>query len=92
MLLAVVIGLLMQLIFKRDDVKRVTDIRMFQGSSQEESRSLGQTVQYMAAMIGILVFLDWAPSRDLQGWDFIYRWKYLIVGLCAAILIYALIR
>jgi uncharacterized membrane protein YraQ (UPF0718 family) len=82
----------MHLIFRKEDAKRVTDIGMFQSLSQEEGRSLGQTVVYMAAMVGILVFLNWAPSRGSAVWDFIYRWKYLIVGLCAAVLVYALFR
>ena len=91
-ILAVVIGLLMHLIFRKEDAKRVTDIGMFQSFSQEEGRSLGQTVIYMAAMIGILVFLNWAPSRGSTAWDFIYRWKYLIVAIFAAVLVYALVR
>ena len=91
-LLSVVIGLLMHLIFRKEDAKRVTDIGMFQSLSQEEGRNLGQTGLYMAAMVGILVFLNWAPSRGSTVWDFIYRWKYLIVGLCAAVLVYALFR
>jgi uncharacterized membrane protein YraQ (UPF0718 family) len=90
--LSIVIGLLMHLIFKKEDAARVTDIRLFQGVAQEESRSLGKTVVYMASMVGILVFLNWAPSRGSGVWDLIYRWKYAIVGLCAAVLIYALIR
>jgi len=91
-ILAVVIGGLMQLIFRKEDAKRVTDIRMFQSFSEEEGRSLGQTIVYMAAMIGILVFLNWPPSRGSTVWDFIYRWKYLVVGLFTAVLGYALIR
>lgn len=47
----------------------------------------------MVSLIGILVFLNWAPSAgSSSGWDLIYRWKYSITGAFAAILLYSLIR
>jgi uncharacterized membrane protein YraQ (UPF0718 family) len=65
---------------------------MFQGSDGDE-RGLGKTAVYMASMIGILVFLNWAPSSGSSAvWDFIFRWKYLITGGFALILVYALVR
>jgi uncharacterized membrane protein YraQ (UPF0718 family) len=92
-LFAFVIGLMMHLIFRREDRERVTDAAMFSGSPGEEKRTLGQTTVYMASMIGILVVVNWAPSRDSLGmWDFIYRFKYLITAAFALLLVYSLLR
>jgi hypothetical protein len=88
---AFIIGLLMHLVFRKEDAERVTNAAMFQDAGAED-RGLGKTVIYMASMIGILVFLNWAPSKGAAaGWDLIYRWKYLITGVFAAVLIYTLV-
>ena len=89
---AFIIGLLMHLIFRKEDAERVTNAAMFQGAGEEE-RGLGKTVVYMASMVGILVFLNWAPSRGSSGiWDLIYRGKYIITGAFALLLLYTLVR
>ena len=89
---AFVIGLLMHLIFRKEDAERVTNAAMFQGAGEEE-RGLGKTVIYMASMVGILVFLNWAPSRGSSGgWDLIYQGKYIITGAFALLLLYTLVR
>ena len=90
---AFVIGLLMQLIFRREDEERTTNAAMFQSFDEEDGRSPGQMVIYMAAMVGILIFLNWAPSGGSVGWwDFLYRWKYAIAGGFGILLIYSLVR
>ena len=90
---AFVIGLAMHLIFRREDEARATDAAMFAGSQEAEGRTLGQTALYMASMIGILVFINWAPSRgSLALWDAIHRFRYAITGAFALVLIYALVR
>ena len=92
-LFSFVIGLIMHLIFRKEDQARATDAAMFSGSAGEERRTLGQTTLYMAGMIGILVFVNWAPSRgSLAVWDFIYRLKYLITGAFGLLLVYSLVR
>ncbi len=90
---AFVIGLLMQLIFRKDDEKRLADESMFQFESDTPARSLAQNSLYMLSMIGILVFINWAPSGGSLGiWDAIYRFKYLIVGAFGLLLLFALLR
>jgi len=92
-LFAFVIGLMMHLIFRKEDEARTTDAAMFSGFAGEEGRTLGQTALYMASMIGILVFVNWAPSRgSLAAWDFIYRFKYVITAAFGLLLVYSLIR
>ncbi|MBN2353345.1 MAG: permease [Spirochaetales bacterium] len=89
---AVVIGFLMHLIFRKEDEARLTDQGMFNGAGMEMPRKLWQDVLYMASMIGILVFMNWAPSRGSMGvWDFIYQFKWIITGVFAAGLVLMLI-
>ncbi len=92
-LFAFLIGLAMHLIYRREDEARTTDAAMFNGLREAGGRTLGRTALYMASMIGILVFVNWAPSRgSLSAWDFIYRFKYAIVGAFALLLAYSLVR
>ena len=90
---AFIIGIVMQLLHFREDKERATNAAMFQSFDDDGGRSLGQMSVYMASMIGILVFLNWAPSGgSVAWWDFINQWKYLITGVFALVLVYTLIR
>jgi len=90
---SVIIGWLMAQIFKKDDEKRAADARLFKAPLGEEPRTLGQTSIYMASMIGILVFANWANSRGGSPvWDAIYHAKWWITGGFAAVLAYTVIR
>ncbi len=91
--LAFVIGLIMQAIFRKEDEKRLADEQLFQNMGGPEARSLGQMVLFMISMVGILVFINWAPSSGASSvWDFIHRSKYWITGAFGLVLIYALVR
>jgi uncharacterized membrane protein YraQ (UPF0718 family) len=90
---AFLIGWLMHLIFRKEDETRATDATLFSGDAGEGERTLRQTVLYMSSMIGILVFVNWAPARgSLAVWDFIYRWKYAITAAFGLLLAYSLVR
>jgi len=90
---AFLIGLIMQRIFRKEDEKRLADERLFQNMGGAEPRSLGQMVLFMVSMIGILVFLNWAPSSGASsGWDVIFRAKYWITGAFGLLLVYAIVR
>ncbi len=93
-LFSILIGLSMHLIYRKEDAARVTSGAMFAyDGEEEEGRSLGQNALYMLSMIGILVFINWAPAGgSLAVWDFIYQSKYVITALFAAALIFMLIR
>ncbi len=92
-LFSIIIGLAMALIFRKDDAKRAADTRMFAGTSEKPSRSLGQMVVYMASMIGLLVFLNWASSKGGSAfWDAIHSAKWWISGAFALVLAYTVIR
>jgi uncharacterized membrane protein YraQ (UPF0718 family) len=93
MLFSIVIGFLMALIFRKEDKQRAADARMFAGPDEKPARSLSQMIVYMASMIGILVFVNWANSKGgSSAWDAIYSAKYWITGAFALLLGYSLIK
>jgi uncharacterized protein len=92
-LFSIVIGLIMAFIFRKEDKKRAADARMFSAPDEKPARSLGQMVVYMASMIGILVFVNWANSKGGNAvWDAIYSAKWWITGAFALVLVYTIIR
>ncbi len=89
---SVFIGLLMHVIFKKDDQKRIEEMGMFSKPDENMPRTLLQNSLYMISMIGILVFLNWAPSKgSLAWWDFIFSVKYFITAFFSVLLIIMLI-
>lgn len=92
-LFSIIIGLIMAFIYRKDDAKRAADARMFAAPDDKPARSLGQMIVYMASMVGILVFVNWASSKGGSAvWDAIYSAKWWITGAFALILAYTVIR
>ncbi len=92
-LFAVIIGIVMQLIFRKEDENRLADERMFKYSRGDEGLSLSRMIVYIGSMVGILIFINWANSHGgSAAWDVIYNTKYWITGAFALVLLYALIR
>ena len=92
-LFAVVIGLLMQVIFRKEDEARLEDEKMFRYREKEKERTLFQMSVFMFSMIGILVFVNWADSKGgSRIWDSIFSYKYYISAAFAAALIYSLVK
>jgi uncharacterized membrane protein YraQ (UPF0718 family) len=90
---AVVIGFLMQVLYRREDAQRATNAAMFEVAEVEQSGPLSRTTVMVAGLVGILVFLNWAPSGgSVAAWDLIYRGKYLITLGFALLLVYSLVR
>jgi uncharacterized membrane protein YraQ (UPF0718 family) len=84
-LFSIVIGLLMHLIFRKDEAARLS--AQAQVPVAETPRPLWQTALYFASMIGILVFANWgAPQEPLGLWASIFQAKWAITAVCAAIL------
>ncbi|HEY9053542.1 MAG TPA: permease [Rectinemataceae bacterium] len=92
-LFSIVIGLLMALIYRKEDKQRAADARMFAKPDEKPARSLGQMIVYMGSMIGILVFVNWANSKGGSAvWDAIYSAKYWITGAFALVLVYTVVK
>ncbi len=76
---SIVIGLLMHAIFRREE-KVKQDAAAF-APPPSAARPLLQTVSFMAAMILILVFANWSPSRGVsQLWQAVYDVKWVLTG------------
>lgn len=77
---SVVIGLLMHLIFRRDEAKRQEEGGFVQTEETPAGRPLWQTAVYFALMIGILVFANWAPGANVAVWNAVYAIKWYLTG------------
>lgn len=78
---SVVIGLLMHLIFLKEEKARHAN-GDFNVGEVKETRSLGKTVLYFGSMVAFLVFANW--GKPLEGdhsvWTVIYQYKWWIAG------------
>jgi uncharacterized membrane protein YraQ (UPF0718 family) len=78
---AVVIGLLMHLLFRKDEEARVA-AQETPEATEDEGRSLGQNVLYFALMVGILVFANWGRPQLEEGlWFTVYHSRWLVTGV-----------
>ncbi len=80
---AIVTGLLMAFIFRKDDANRETG-EMFLPDEEGKGRALWQDTLYMLTMVLILVFASFAKPTADDGalWRFIFSAKwYLVVAL-----------
>ena len=77
---AVITGLMMALIFRKDDADRTNGPFVLPGE-EDRSRRLWQDAVYMLTMVLILIFAAWAkPAPDATGlWPFIFSIKWYIV-------------
>jgi uncharacterized membrane protein YraQ (UPF0718 family) len=84
---AVVIGLLMHLIFHREEKRKLADPVFDQAEKEERQRPLWKTALYFASMIGFLVFINWGSAEgSFRLWKIIYRAKWFIGGGFLAVL------
>ena len=87
---SIVIGLLMHLIYRREEVEKSNSQMAMQQENVE--RPLWQNAVYFASMVGILVFANWAkPAEAIGVWYAIYSVKWFITGISAAVLAVILI-
>jgi len=79
---SVVIGLLMHLIFLKEERVRHANGDFDVGQARE-ARSLGKTVLYFASMVAFLVFANWGKplEGDHGAWSAVYQYKWWIAGL-----------
>lgn len=73
---AVVIGVIMSIIFRKDDKERQKGSFAL-GEDEAEGRSGLQNIMYFATIVLILIFAAWAkPSSDTGFWMFIHNIKW----------------
>lgn len=84
---SVVIGLIMHLLFRKEEGERQKQAAGFEGG--EESRPMWQTMIYFALMILILIFLNWAKPNSATATGFMI-WAYSFKWFISAILAFLL--
>jgi len=88
---SIVIGLLMDLIFRREEPAKVEP--QAQAADPSALRPLWQNAMYFASMVGILIFANWSePSEQAGAWHAIYSAKWTItafLGLALAVMLAA---
>ncbi|MGD9612586.1 MAG: permease, partial [Kiritimatiellia bacterium] len=82
---SVVIGLLMHLIFlKEERAKAANPQEVFLGDDEKGDRPLWQVALYFLSMVGILVFANWARPQETAGlWFAIFKAKWILTALFA---------
>ncbi|MFH2007067.1 MAG: permease [bacterium] len=90
---AVVIGLLMHLIFRKEEAARAEDAPVVLPPEDDE-RTLLQNGLYFLALVGVLVFANWSKpaAGDTGVWSSIYSAKWVVTGLFGAALAWFLWR
>jgi len=85
---AVVIGLLMRLIFRKEEAARQAEGPVVI-PDDEKGRALWQDGLYFAAMIGILVFANWGAPGDGEAgvWAAIHSARWILTGIFGVVLI-----
>lgn len=82
---SVIVGLLMHLIFYKEEMAKAKAAASF--PEPEVKRPLWQNASYMAVMVAILVFANWArPEGNTGIWFWIYSGKWLLTAGFALIL------
>jgi len=81
-LFAVVIGLAMHILFRRQDDERA-NTAAFEDDS-DGGRPLHQSALYLAAMVAVLVFANWGrPDVESGVWFALFRAKWILTSLSA---------
>ena len=79
-LFSVVIGLLMHVIFLKEELEKANAQAVMPVS--EVTRPLWQNILYFAAMVAVLVFANWGkPAATTDVWNAIYSAKWIITSI-----------
>ena len=84
-LFAVVVGLLMHWIFRREEGEKAAAQAAL--PEPEPARPLWQNALYFASMVAVLVFANWSrPQTDSGLWYLIWSWKWPLTALAGGAL------
>ena len=79
---SVVIGLLMHLIFRKEELEKANAAVM---PEDDASRPLWQTAFYFASMVAVLVLANWGKPDESQGaWHLVFAWKWTLTAVAGA--------
>lgn len=91
--IALVVGALMQVIFRRDDRERITSAAMFQSTPPEAGRGVPRSLLLIGGLTLLLLLLNWGSSGgSIPWWDVVHRSRWLLSLLVTAMLGRVLLR
>jgi len=89
---AVIIGLIMHLLFNKEEEKNREKSDLVEGE-EKEVRPLWKTTLYFAVMVAILVIINWGKSSpELKVWYFIYQAKWYVGAVLLAVLAWMIFK
>ena len=85
---SVVIGLLMHLIFLKEEREKAAQAQeVYLGDDEKGSRPLWLVIVYFFSMVGILVFANWGKPMETTGlWYAIFKAKWGVTALFALLM------
>ncbi len=90
MVFSVVIGLLMHLIYRKEEAEKAA--AQFSMPKQEEERPLWQTAAHFFILVFILIFATLAKPDSMKGiWAFLFEWKWVLTSGFGLLLSWSLI-
>lgn len=91
-LFSVVVGMLMHLLFLKEERTRHADEK-FSFGEEGASKPLWKEIAYFSSMIGILVFANWSNSsgEGASTWGTIYSYKWYVAAVFFVVLIYTMV-
>jgi len=90
---SVVIGLLMQVFFRKHDDQARNGAGFVQDESGKDERPLWKTALHIGAMVAILVFMNWAKSDpSVKAWYAVYKAKWILTAVFAAALSWMIVK
>ncbi|MDP2528565.1 MAG: permease [Candidatus Palauibacterales bacterium] len=89
---ALVIGLLMHVLFRRDERERADRMPVVSADGPAD-RPLWQTALFFASLVGVLVFANWgAPDATGGLWHAVYAAKWKLTAASGLLLAFALVH
>jgi len=80
-LFSVLIGVVMSLIFRKEEQAKATAAKQMIMPDEQENRPLRQSALFFFVMVAILVFSNWGKPIEASGlWHTIYEGKWWITG------------
>lgn len=91
-LFAIIIGLIMALIYKKEDEARMKEA-MLQFEQGEETRSALQNIIYFATLVFILIFAAWGkPAQDVGFFMTVFNIKWYLTVFFIVVLAFILVK
>lgn len=83
---SIVVGLLMQLFFGREEEARLAEMDL--SGEPPQGRALWKTALFMLMMVLVLIFAAWSkPSDPISLWGLVYRYHWYPTGVLLVILL-----